>query len=202
VGVVKKTGILGGTFDPIHIGHLTIAKEIIDILGIKKVVFLPASKPRLREETKISPPGNRLEMIKLAIEGKENIEVSDIELKRQGITYTIETLRELKLKNPDDQIYFILGWDNLEKFPLWKESSAILKLAKIVAVPRIGYPVPDLVEMEQKLPGLKEGVILLDKPEIDISSSVIRERVRLGLPIDHLVPESVANYIQITGLYK
>jgi nicotinate-nucleotide adenylyltransferase len=197
-----KTGILGGTFDPIHIGHLAIAKEIIDKLGIEKVVFLPAGKPRLREETKISPPEKRLEMIKLAIEGKENIEVSDVELRRQGITYTVETLCELKLKKPYDQIYFVLGWDNLEKLPLWKESSTILKLAILVAVPRVGYPMPDLVEMEQKLPGLKKGVIILEKPEIDISSSVIRERVRLGLPIDHLVPESVAKYIQITGLYK
>ena len=194
--------MLGGTFDPIHSGHLMVAEVVSRRLAPAKVVFVPAGQPWLKAERQISPVADRLEMVRLAIQGNSRYSLSSVETERCGPTYTVDTIRELKSRvSPQDELYFILGWDNLLDLPRWHAPQELISLCRLVAVPRIGYRVPDEATLEKLLPGLSGRVVLLDKPEIDISASVIRERVRRGLPLGHLLPPKVADYIKERHLY-
>ncbi len=196
-------GLLGGTFNPIHIGHLALAEEARARLELAKVLFMPAGQPYRKTNTHILSAEHRLQMVRLAIAGKPHFRVSTIEIERAGPSYTVDTISELKSQlNDEDEVYFILGWDNLEELPKWREPRQLITLCRLVAVPRIGYRVPDLSSMEAKIPGLSKWVVMLDKPEIDISASVIRERVARGLSIKDLVPEAVEKYIMECGLYR
>ncbi len=195
--------VLGGTFDPIHNGHLLVAGVVKERLAPAEIVFMPAGQPWLKSERIISPVEDRVEMVRRAIAGNPAYSLSDVETARSGPTYTVDTIRELKGRIlPQDELYFILGWDNLLDLPRWHKPQELISLCKLVAVPRIGYRVPDNATLEKLLPGLSERVILLDKPEIDISASVIRERVGLGLSLNYLVPAAVEAYIKEKGLYK
>ena len=196
-------GLLGGTFDPVHVGHLTLAEEVRDRLNLATVLFVPAGQPYLKANTQILSAEHRVEMVRLAIAGKPHFRLSTIEIERAGPTYTVDTISELKSQlNDEDEVYFILGWDNLEELPKWREPRRLITQCRLVAVPRVGYRVPDLGSLEAKIPGLSEWVAMLDKPEIDISASVIRERVACGLSIKYLVPEAVEKYIGEHGLYR
>ena len=196
-------GVLGGTFDPIHIGHLALAEEVRGRLGLAEVLFVPAGQPYLKADTPISAAEHRLQMVRLAIANKPYFRLSTIEIERAGPTYTVDTIAELKRQlSSEDELYFILGWDSLEDLPHWHEPRRLVILCRLVAVPRVGCPVPDLSSLETKIPGLSKRVIMLNKPEIAISASVIRERVARGLSIEHLVPEAVAKYIREHGLYS
>jgi nicotinate-nucleotide adenylyltransferase len=196
-------GLLGGTFDPIHIGHLALAEEARTRLELAEVLFMPAGQPYLKVSTHILAAEHRLQMVRLAIAGKPHFKVSTIEIGRAGPTYTVNTIYELKSQlNDEGEVYFILGWDNLGELPKWREPRQLITLCRLVAVPRVGYRVPDLSSLEAKIPGLSERVEMLDKPEIDISASVIRERVARGLSIKHLVPKAVEKYIKEHGLYR
>jgi nicotinate-nucleotide adenylyltransferase len=198
-----KIGILGGTFDPVHIGHLAVANEARARLGLFQVVFVPAGQPWLKAAVAISDAGHRLGMVRLAIAGMPYLRSSTMELDREGPTYTIDTIRDLKKERGGNvELFFIIGWDNLLDLPRWHRPQELVSLCRLVAVPRVGIPVPDLDELEKEVPGLSSKVVMLDKPEIDISASVIRERAGCGLPIDHLVPPAVASYIKRNGLYK
>jgi nicotinate-nucleotide adenylyltransferase len=195
--------VLGGTFDPIHNGHLLVAGVVKERLAPAEIVFMPAGQPWLKSERIISPVEDRVEMVRRAIAGNPAYSLSDVETARSGPTYTVDTIRELKGRIlPQDELYFILGWDNLLDLPRWHKPQELISLCKLVAVPRIGYRVPDNATLEKLLPGLSERVILLDKPEIDISASVIRERVGLGLSLNYLVPAAVEAYLKEKGLYK
>ena len=201
--LVMKSTVLGGTFDPVHLGHLMLADAVRERLAPAEIIFMPAAQPWMKEGVSISPVGDRLEMVRLATCGREGLSVSTLEIERGGPTYTVDTLRELRSSLPEDrELYFILGWDNLLELPRWREPGEIIKLCTLVAVPRIGYRVPGAAMLEKLLPGLASRVILLAKPEIDISASVIRERVRRGESIRHLVPEAVAEYIRDRHLYS
>lgn len=194
--------ILGGTFDPIHRGHLTVAMVVKEKLCPAEIILMPAGQPWLKSG-RISPAADRLAMAKLAAAGRVDMCVSTIEIDQPGPSYTVDTLRALSAGLPaGDELFFILGWDNLLDLPLWREPSEIIRLCRLVAVPRIGSRIPDPAKMEKLLPGISGRVILLDKPEIDISATIIRERVKLGLPIEHLVPEAVAEYIREHRLYR
>jgi len=196
-------GILGGTFDPVHIGHLAVADEAASRLGLAEVLFVPAGKPWLKADAKILPAEHRLKMVKLAIADKPRFKLSTIEVEREGSTYTVDTIAELRRQfGAGDELFFIIGWDNLADLPRWRQPERLSSMCRLVAVPRVGYPVPDLGSLEAVIPGLSQRVIMLDKPEIDISASVIRERVRRGLSISRLVPEAVARYIKEQGLYR
>jgi len=198
-----KTGILGGTFDPPHIGHLEMAREAKSALGLDRVLFMVAGQPQLKSNSSISPAGDRLEMARLAIEGEEGFSVSAMEIERPGATYTADTLEELKRQGSGtDRYYFILGWDNLEKLKDWHQPRRIIDNCYIVAVPREGYAPPDTQILEKKLPGIIKCLFLLDKPVVDVSASGIRQKVRLCQDITGLVPEKVAGYIRERGLYK
>lgn len=193
--------VLGGTFDPIHKGHLLVAKVVRSHLHPAEVVLVPTGRPYLKNEQSITSVDNRLAMVRLAA-GAE-LTVSTIEIERPGPSYTVDTMRAFRASLPQgDELYFILGWDNLLDIARWHEPEEIIKLARLIAVPRIGSRVPDMSVLEKCLPGLAQRVVLMDKPEIDISATVIRERLGLGLPINHLVPEAVASYIEEHGLYR
>ena len=197
-----KIGILGGTFDPIHIGHLVVAEEVTDRLDLAEVLFVPASQPWLKADTRILAAEHRLKMVQLAIAGKPCFKLSALEVERPGPTYSVDTMEELNKKiGVGDELLFIIGWDNLVELPRWHQPSRLISLCRLVAVPRPGFPVPDLASLEEAIPGISERVIMLDKPQIDISASLIRDRVRRGLSINHLVPEAVEKYIKEHKLY-
>jgi nicotinate-nucleotide adenylyltransferase len=197
-----KEGILGGTFDPIHNGHLEVAREARTRLGLDQVLFVPASCPRLRETGPVAAPEQRVHMVRLAIGDVPYYGLSTVEIERPGPSCTVDTVAELVEQiGPADEFFLILGWDNLAELPRWREPARLIKLCRIAAVPRPGYVLPDLEALARKVPGLKERVTLLDGPHIDLSASEIRRRVCRGLPIAHLVPAPVADYIKEQRLY-
>ena len=198
-----KMGVLGGTFDPVHNGHLAIADEVRNRLDLSVVMFIPAGQPWLKVDSPITAAEHRVEMVRLATADKAYCQVSTMEVEREGLTYTLDTLAELwKRLGAEDEVFFILGWGSLTELPQWREPESIIRLCRLVAVPRPGYPRPDLESLEKIIPGLSERVTILDKPEIDISASDIRERVAGGLSISRLVPEAVEQYIRDEGLYR
>jgi len=195
-------GVLGGTFDPIHIGHLILAEEARARLNLAVILFVPAGQPWLKAGSPISPAEHRLEMVRLALADKAYFKLSTMEIERAGPSYTVDTIAELQAQlGAEDELFFILGWDNLAELPQWKQPSRLIRMCHLVAVPRPGYPRPDLKALEAVIPGLSQRVMFMDKPEIDISASVIRSRVVQGLSIRHLVPESVNRYIKQHKLY-
>lgn len=197
-----KIGILGGTFDPVHNGHIKVAEEVRSQLDLTKVVFLPASQPWLKSDRPISPAAHRVEMVRLAIATYPYFELSLVEINRFGPSYTVDTIEELRGKlGTGAELFFILGWDSFPHLPRWKEPTRLIKLCRLVVVPRPGYKLPDLKQLETLIPGLLKNVILLDRPEIDVSATQIRKRVVEGLSISHLVPAPVAEYIKQKKLY-
>ncbi len=195
-------GVLGGTFDPIHKGHLIIAEEARGRLNLAEILFVPAGQPWLKMNSPISAAEHRVQMVHLAIADKPCFKLSTMEIERAGPTYTVDTIAELRAQlGAGEEFFFILGWDNLTELPQWKEPSRLVKMCHLVAVPRPGCPPPDLDSLEAIVPGLTDSTIILDLPEIDISASEIRQRVAQGLPIDHLVPEAVDKYIREHRLY-
>ncbi len=195
-------GVFGGTFDPIHNGHLMVADEVRERLNLEEVVFVPAGQPWLKMDWVISAAEDRLRMLHLALDGKPEYKISDMEIARGGPSYTIDTIRELR-RGPGggDELFFILGEDNMCQLPLWREAAELIKLCYLVAVPRPGSARARLKDLEASLPGITERVMVLKRPEIDISSSNIRERVGRGLSVRHLVPEAVNRYLKQQGLY-
>jgi nicotinate-nucleotide adenylyltransferase len=195
-------GVLGGTFDPIHMGHLKVAEEARARLNLAQTLFMPAGQPWLKLNNAISPAEHRLEMVRLAIADKPYFKLSTMEIERAGPTYTVDTIAELQAQlSAGDEIFFILGWDNLTQFPHWHQPARLIKICRLVAVPRVDYPPPDLASLDVALAGLSQRVILLDEPRIDISASEIRRRVARGLSIHHLVPQPVERYIKQHRLY-
>jgi nicotinate-nucleotide adenylyltransferase len=195
-------GVLGGTFDPIHMGHLIIAEEVRARLDLAEVLFVPSGQPWLKMNNVISPAEHRVEMVRLAIANEPSFKLSTMEIERAGPSYTVDTIAELSRQiGVGDKLFFILGWDNLNQLPQWHEPSRLVRLCRLVPVPRVGYPSPDLDALEAAVPGLSQSIIMLDTPQIQISSSEIRDRVVRGLSIHHLVPDPVERYIKQHRLY-
>jgi GTP-binding protein len=197
----NKIGILGGTFDPVHLGHLMIAEEAKTALELSEVLLIPAGQPMSRPNENVTPAKHRLAMLQLAVEGSPYLKVSTVEIERQGPSYTVDTIEQIRKKSGGDEIYFILGWDSLAQLPDWHEPSKIINLCTLVVVPRPGYAKPSLKTLEGVLPGISQNVIFLDKPRVDISATTIRDLAAQGESIDHLVPEAVARYIKKHKLY-
>ena len=197
-----KIGILGGTFDPPHNGHLAIAAEARTEVPLDRVVFVPAGQPYFKEAAAVLPSRHRMEMARLAVRGKPGFECSALEVERPGPTYTVDTLRQLSREMKGDELFFILSWSSLEELPGWREPSGIIEFCRLVVVPRPGYRLPDLEALESWIPGLSKRLIVMDKPRLHISASDIRRRAAQGLPISHLVPEAVEEYIRIHRLYQ
>jgi nicotinate-nucleotide adenylyltransferase len=195
-------GVLGGTFDPVHRGHIMMAEEARTWLDLAEVLFVPTAQTPLKEDNPILSVEHRVQMVRLAIADYPYFKISTIEIDRPGTSYTIDTIAELRDQyDTEDELFFIIGWDSLAQLHRWKEPSRLIQMCRLVAVPRPGYSLPDLNSLEAVIPGLSGRVIVLDRPEIDISATEIRELVVRGLSIGHLVPEPVAEYIKQHKLY-
>ncbi|MCL5021462.1 MAG: nicotinate-nucleotide adenylyltransferase [Bacteroidetes bacterium] len=190
-----KVGFFGGTFNPPHIAHLVAAESVRDRLKLEKILFVPAAMPPHKIKEKIVPASHRLQMVKLAISGNPSFDCSDIELNREGPSFTIDTIRELKKSYSDYDLYLIIGVDLLMDFETWKMPEEILKECTVVAMNRPGF---DLASVEKNL---LLRVELVNVPGIDISSTSIRRRVKSGRSIRYLVPLQVEDYIRAKSIY-
>jgi nicotinate-nucleotide adenylyltransferase len=198
-----KIGVLGGTFDPVHLGHIIMAEEARKSLGLSEVLLVPAGQPMTRSNERITSVEHRLRMLRLAAAGSPHLKVSTVEIERPGPSFTVDTITELRRKyGGKDEIFFILGWDSLAQLPIWREPARIVSMCILVAVPRPGWPQPSLKALEKDIPGIAKRVVFLEKPRVDISATAIREKVAGGESIDHLVPGPVADYIKKHGLYR
>jgi nicotinate-nucleotide adenylyltransferase len=193
-------GVLGGTFDPIHIGHLTVAEEARTKLGLSEVLFVPAGQPWLKQDRDITLAVHRVEMVRRAIADNRYFKLSTLEVDRPGSSYTVDTLTLLQEQlSSEASLFFILGRDTLAELPLWKEPRKLIQICRLVVPPRLGSR--DLRHLEEAIPGLLERVIQLDMPVIGISSSEIRQRIARGLSIRYLVPPGVEEYITEQRIY-
>jgi nicotinate-nucleotide adenylyltransferase len=193
-------GILGGTFDPIHIGHLVIAEEARIKLGFNEVLFVPAGQPWRKLDRNITPADQRVEMVRRAIADNPHFKLCTLEVERPGPSYTVDTLTILRGQlGSEASLFFILGRDTLAELPLWKEPKEVVQLCRLVVPPRLGSK--DLKHLATAIPGLLDKVIQLDMPVIGISSAEIRQRLAQGLTIRYLVPLPVSRYIQDHKLY-
>ena len=193
-------GILGGTFNPPHIGHQVCAQEAIVRLGLDTVVWIPAGVPPHRQIEQDPGPEARFEMVELSVADDARFEASRIELEREGPSYTADTLRELNSRSPDDELFLLLGGDQAATLGSWHEPQEVLRLATVAVVERTGWQRP---AVGLRLHGLAGGerVRFFDMPRVDVSSSMIRRRAAAGLPIRYLVPDKVANFIGAHSLY-
>ena len=195
-------GVLGGTFDPVHHGHLIVADEVRAWLNLAGIIFVPTGQPWMKASTPISPAEHRVQMVHLAIANKPYCEVSTVEIERSGPSYMVDTMAELQSRlQAEDEIFLILGWDSLAELPQWQEPSQLITMCHLVAVSRPGFSRPNLKKLDALIPGLSKRTVIFDKPVVNISASVIRDRVRRGLSVRHLVPEPVNEYIKQHGLY-
>ena len=198
-----KIGILGGTFDPIHIGHMILAQEVLIAEELSQVLFMPTGNPWMKESTSVTPGALRLEMVRLALEGEKNLLLSGIEIARGGTTYTVDTVRELHQREQGPlEVSFILGEDALEEIHRWKEPEALIAECALLVVRRPGVKNRTQKELDRQVYGLSSRVKRIDAPRISISSTDIRQRVREGKSIHHWVPESVEEFIFRHHLYQ
>jgi nicotinate-nucleotide adenylyltransferase len=196
-----KIGVLGGTFDPIHSGHLVIAEEARLKLGLARVLFVPAGQPWLKSR-EITLAAHRVEMVRLAIASNPHFELSTVEIDRSGPSLSVKTVAILQRQlGAGAKLFFLVGWDSLAELPQWKEPKKLIRLCKLVAVTRPGFNRPDLKAMESLVPGVTQSVVWLDIPPVDISSTDIRKRVAQGFSISGLVPDEVEAYIKENKLY-
>jgi nicotinate-nucleotide adenylyltransferase len=200
-GVIQRLGILGGTFDPIHHGHLIAAEEAHHQLELDQVLFVPAGTPPHKPARPISPIYDRLRMIELAIAGKPYFAISRVDADRPGPCYTVDTLRLLRLEwGPGVTFFFVEGADSLVEIGTWYQPRRLIELTQFAVVDRPGVEI-DLPQLERENPGLASRIHRVQMPLLEISSSDLRARVRQGRPISYLVPPAVEAYIQQQQLY-
>ncbi len=197
-----RIGILGGTFDPPHLGHLVIAEQARANLNLAKVYFVPAKQPPHKLNEPVSPLKERAAMLKLAVDDYPFFGLSMIEASRPGPSYTVDTIRLMRDEFPPaTELYFIMGMDSLENLPTWHKPEELVKRCCLAVLRRPGYHV-DLDKLEEQVPGVKSSVVFIPAPELDISSSDLQERVRRGQSIHYMVPDAVAEYIEEHHLYQ
>jgi nicotinate-nucleotide adenylyltransferase len=197
----RAIGVLGGTFDPVHNGHLHVANALRDALGLEKVVWVPAGRPPHKSGQIVSGDRDRLAMLALALAGSPHDVVSTVDLDRPGPSYTADMLELLAAEVAPARLLFLMGEDSLRDLPTWHEPSRILQHAELAVAARPGIET-DLAALEAAIPALRGRVHLVPTPELAISSSDIRQRVRAGKSIRGLVPPAVAEYIQRRLLYR
>ena len=198
-----RVGILGGTFDPVHLGHLLIAEESRVSLGLEQVLFVPAGRPWLKEGQPLTEASHRVNMVELATASNPHFRVCRNEVDRPGLSYTVDTLRELYAEmGLRAELHFILGVDAFESFHRWKEPEAILDLCRLVVVSRPGYQVGQLDEALSRYKKYEDRITLLPVHNVDFSATEIRRRAAEGLSFRYQVPEPVEAYILEKGLYK
>lgn len=195
---MMRLGLFGGTFDPVHWGHLLLAERCREACELDEVWLIPTGNPPHKSQTGISPAKARVEMLQMALAGLREYSVNQMEVKRQGTTYTYETLEQLTKDQPERELFFLIGADSLFDLPKWKKPERIAELATIVAVNRGGESEPDLSELPAEIAA---KVKLVTMPDMAISSSEIRERVRNSESIRFMLPRAVETYIQHHQLY-
>jgi nicotinate-nucleotide adenylyltransferase len=199
----QRVGVLGGTFDPVHLGHLILAEEARWALGLDRLLLMPAAQPWRKAERDVTPAAHRLAMLRLAVADNPDFDVSTIEVDRGGPTYTVETLAALRSEVGESvELVFILGEDALLDMPHWRDPAGILRLARLGVAARPGGAPVDLAALERSLPGVGERMQVVPMPLVEISSTDIRRRVREGGTIRYLVPRPVQEYIVGRGLYR
>lgn len=201
-----KIGVMGGTFDPVHNGHLVTSEEARYQFGLEKVIFIPSARPPHKRESKQSPFEDRYRMVELAVEGNDYLSASALEMKREGLSYTIDTLRELRrIHGAEAELFFVTGADAILEILTWKDPGEILAISRLIAATRPGY---NLERLNEALPGYNSlgepaagKVHAMEIPALSISSTDIRKRVMEKRPFRYLVPEPVWAYISKKGLY-
>jgi nicotinate-nucleotide adenylyltransferase len=188
---MSRIGLFGGTFDPPHVGHLALAEAARQRLRLDRVVFVPAGDPPHKRGRRLSPAADRLAMTRLAVRGLPGFEVSTVEIRRRGPSFTVDTLRRLAARHPGARLFLLLGADSLGEFRTWRDPDGIRRLATLAVAARPGHRL--------RLP---RGVRRIDSPPLDVSSSALRARARAGRPLRVLVPEPVARYIERHRLYR
>jgi nicotinate-nucleotide adenylyltransferase len=200
---VRRMGVMGGSFDPIHVAHLVIAETVREALDLDLVLFVPAGRQPLKAQREAAPAEHRAEMVRLAIEGNDRFALSRDELTRPGPHYTAETLPRLRAQwgAPDMSLWFLVGADSIASFPRWRNPGAIIRQARLAAVKRPGYAL-DMAALERQVPGLAAAIDWIETPLMEISATDVRRRVREGRSIRYRVPEAVREYIEAHNLYR
>lgn len=193
-----RIGILGGTFDPPHIGHLVIADQARAQLGLDRIWFTPVGQPPHKSNT--SPAEHRVAMTRLAIEENDAFEVCLVDVERPPPHYTVHLFEELRRRHPTDEFWFIVGADALIDMPRWQQPRRILELAQVAVAHRPRYR-PNLEEIEAALPGIAHSLVWVDTPLTDLASNDLQRRARMGLPLRYVVTREVADYIHANNLY-
>jgi nicotinate-nucleotide adenylyltransferase len=198
-----KTGVLGGTFDPIHNGHLWLAEAVRDSLALNKVLFVPAGEPPHKRGRRIAPASHRAQMVALALKDHPHFEMSRIDLDRPGPHYSVDMLTRLRAdyQLSADDCFFIIGADSLIDLPIWHSAQQLLELCRLAVAHRPGYQ-PDLSDLKAQLPRLPQRIVWIELPGIPISATALRAAVAQGESIDALTPPAVVRYIRQMGLYK
>jgi nicotinate-nucleotide adenylyltransferase len=202
---LMRIGLLGGTFDPVHYGHLLLAESCREQGRLDEVWFVPAAVPPHKQNQTLSSAAARLEMLRLAVGGHEAFRVSEIELTRGGVSYTVDTLAAIRAERPDAELFLLLGGDSLVDMPTWRDPRRILELARPMTVGRPGSPTPNYRVLDAFVdPAILAGLAALhvEMPLVGISSRDLRRRVAEGRSIRYQVPRAVEQYIATAGLYK
>lgn len=199
---MQSIGIMGGTFNPVHIGHLIAAQEVLNKMNMDKIIFIPTGNPPHKNKDEVLSALDRYEMVKLAVRNNEEFDISDIEIKREGQTYTYDTLKELHNIYYGIQFYFIIGFDTLKEIDTWKNINAVCSLTNFIVVNRgnNSKEISEEILIKEKKYGQK--FILVEIPDIEISSTDIRDRIKNNKSIKYLVTNEVEEYIKQKGLYK
>lgn len=190
----ERLGVFGGTFDPVHVGHLIMAQEALGKLRLDRILFVPAARPAHKRSRAIASAAHRVAMLRLALRGAPQFEVSTLEVDRGGVSFTVDTLESLA-RRAAPSLYFVMGQDSLDDFPTWRDPERIARLARLAVVPRGDGRLPRI------RPELRGRVSLLDPPRIGISSSEIRRRLRHGLSVRWWMPDAALRYAIEKGLY-
>jgi nicotinate-nucleotide adenylyltransferase len=188
-----KLGLFGGSFDPVHLGHLLVAQAAVEELGLDRLFFIPAAQSPFKPENQPAPAPARLQLLRLALAGRTNCEIDDQEIRRGGVSYTIETVRDYAKRFPQAELFYLIGADNAAKLSEWRQANELARLTQFVVTPRPG-------EAPVNFPAPFRGRTLKGFP-LAVSSSEIRARVKAGLPVEPLVPPPVAEAIRAARLY-
>jgi nicotinate-nucleotide adenylyltransferase len=199
----RRIGILGGTFDPPHVGHLWLASLAADATGLDRVLFMPAAQPPHKDHAALTSAADRLLMTRLAIAGNDAFELTLIEMEREGPSYTIDSVVELRRVYGDDaELFLVMAADSLAQIDTWRQPDELLERIEFVVGPRTGAPVPDRQRLESRFGSNAGRIHLLEGPSLDVSSTQVRERVAAGHTIRYLVPRGVEELIVDRGLYR
>lgn len=198
----RAIGIMGGTFDPIHVGHLAVAEEAREALGLERVLFVPAGHPPHKLPRSVRPVLDRVAMVELAIADNPAFELSTIEVEREGPSFTVDTAEALAVAHPGATLHLILSAETFAELPSWHEPERLFEAARMAVVPREGYPAPDPAWVGSAFPGREDRVDYLGGPRLGLSSTALRARAAAGRSIRYLVPPAVEAYIIEHHLYR